>query len=77
MSDISKIFSRRSMLTGIVVLPELATSIGAQLSSEAKAAAEQTRTTLKNAKGAKLVLLGTGAGPLRGRSRHITPHVIL
>jgi hypothetical protein len=31
---------------------------------------------LKDSKGTKLVLLGTDAGPLPGRSRHMTSHVI-
>jgi ribonuclease BN (tRNA processing enzyme) len=38
---------------------------------------QQTQAALKDAKGTKLVLLGTGAGPAPGRSRHMTSHVIL
>ena len=48
----------------------------AGLLSEAKAAAEQTWSA-KEREGHQAVLLGTGAGLLPGRSRHMTSHVIL
>jgi ribonuclease BN (tRNA processing enzyme) len=35
------------------------------------------QAALKDAKGTKLVLLGTGAGPLPGRARKMTSHVML
>jgi ribonuclease BN (tRNA processing enzyme) len=42
-----------------------------------KTDAEQTQMALKDTKGTKLVLLGTGAGPTAGRSRQMTSHVML
>jgi len=38
---------------------------------------QQTQAALKDAKGTKLVLLGTAAGPVPGRSREMTSHVML
>jgi ribonuclease BN (tRNA processing enzyme) len=64
------------MLAGIATMPALVSPLVAQ-SPECKMPGEQARAALKNAKGTKLVLLGTGAGPLPGRSRHMTSHVIL
>jgi ribonuclease BN (tRNA processing enzyme) len=43
----------------------------------AKTAAELAQAALNDAKGTKLVLLGTGGGPLPGRTRHMTSHVML
>jgi hypothetical protein len=38
---------------------------------------QQAQAALKDAKGTKLVLLGTAAGPVPGRSRQMTSHVML
>jgi ribonuclease BN (tRNA processing enzyme) len=38
---------------------------------------QQAQAALKDAKGTKLVLLGTAAGPVPGRSREMTSHVML
>jgi ribonuclease BN (tRNA processing enzyme) len=38
---------------------------------------QQTQAALKDAKDTKLVLLGTAAGPVPGRSREMTSHVML
>jgi ribonuclease BN (tRNA processing enzyme) len=68
-------FSRRSVIAGVAAAPALAALAGpgaAQPAAAAKAAAE-----LANAKGTKLVLLGTGAGPVPGRTRRMTSHVML
>jgi ribonuclease BN (tRNA processing enzyme) len=62
------------MLTGISALP-FVVAADAQL-PEAEVAAERARAKLKHAKGTKLVLLGTGAGPVPGRSRHMASNVI-
>jgi ribonuclease BN (tRNA processing enzyme) len=67
--------SRRRLLAGISALP-FVRAADAQL-PEAEAAAERAQAELKQAKGTKLVLLGTGAGPLPGRSRHMASNVIL
>jgi ribonuclease BN (tRNA processing enzyme) len=64
------------VLAAIAAVPALAARVAAQL-PEVQVAAEQTRAALKEAKGTKLVLLSAGAGPLPGRSRHMTSHVIL
>jgi ribonuclease BN (tRNA processing enzyme) len=40
-------------------------------------AATETQQALKRATGTKLVLLGTGGGPVPGRRRHMTSHVML
>jgi hypothetical protein len=37
----------------------------------------QAQAALKDANGTKLVLLGTAAGPVPGRSREMTSHVML
>src|SRR5215470_3451578 len=76
MNNQLKIISRRRMLAGIATMPALGRSIAAQL-PDTKGAADQAQAALKGTKGTKLVLLGTGAGPLPGRSRHMTSHVIL
>ena len=67
--------SRRKMLAGISALP-LVMAADAQ-SPEAAVGAERVRAELKHAKGTKLVLLGTGAGPVPGRSRRMSSNVIL
>lgn len=70
--------SRRHLLAGLAATPAL----GAALPAAAQTAGprwtpEQTQAALKDAKGTKLVLLGTGAGPVPGRSRQMTSHVML
>ena len=50
--------------------------VGAQTTT-ADTASEQAKDALKDAKGTKLVLLGTAAGPVPGRSRQMTSHVML
>jgi ribonuclease BN (tRNA processing enzyme) len=42
-----------------------------------EAAAERARAQLKTSSGTKLVLLGTGGGPVPGRARRMTSHVIV
>jgi phosphoribosyl 1,2-cyclic phosphodiesterase len=39
--------------------------------------AQQAQSALKEAKGTKLVMLGTAAGPLPGRSRKMPSHLML
>ena len=75
----SSALSRRNLLAGLAAVPAATVAAGA-ISAEplpAKIAAEQAQAALKNAKGTKLVLLGTAAGPLPGRSREMTSHVML
>jgi ribonuclease BN (tRNA processing enzyme) len=71
--------SRRNLLAGLAAVPGVTVVAGA-ISAEplpTKIAAEQAQAALKDAKGTKLVLLGTAAGPLPGRSREMTSHVML
>src|SRR5262249_19556952 len=64
--------SRRSLLTGIAAVPALA-AISAEptraLAEDIDAAAARAKAALKDAKGTKLVVLGTGSGPIPGLSR--------
>jgi phosphoribosyl 1,2-cyclic phosphodiesterase len=81
-SDTSSPLSRRTLLAGLAAAPALtaaAIPVAAQTPA-GKTAAEQARAALKDAKGTKLVLLGTGAGPGgQGpeRTRKMTSHVML
>jgi ribonuclease BN (tRNA processing enzyme) len=74
--------SRRSLLAGLAAAPALtvaAEPAAAQVTST-EAAAQQAQAALKDAKGTKLVLLGTSAGPVPtfpGRTRHMTSHVMV
>jgi hypothetical protein len=71
-SDSSE-FSRRKLLTGLAGAPALSLIAEPAASQTAHAnAAEQAQAALKDAKGTKLVLLGTAAGPVPGRSRKMT-----
>ncbi|MGE5271449.1 MAG: MBL fold metallo-hydrolase [Thiohalocapsa sp.] len=75
-------FSRRALLTGLAAAPTLAMPGLALAAAPAcvETASEQVAQQLKEAKGTKLVVLGTGAGPgVAGpeRSRRMTSHVML
>ena len=79
MTDTSA-FSRRTLLAGLAAAPTAVAAPGAAQTPGAKTAAEQVQAALKDAKGTKLVLLGTGAGPGgQGpeRTRKMTSHVML
>lgn len=71
--------SRRGLLTGLAAAPALTL---AAVPGEAQAAGidatvAATQAALKDAKGTKLVLLGTGAGPVPGSHRHMTAHLLI
>ena len=72
-------FSRRSLLAGIAATPALTASIAPAAAQTAASmnAAEKAKSALKDAKGTKLVILGTAAGPVPGRPRKMTSHVML
>ena len=78
MTHTSNKLSRRTLLAGLSAAPALATAApaGAQTAS-VLTAAQQAQAALKDAKGTKLVLLGTAAGPVPGRTRQMTSHVML
>ncbi len=67
--------TRRGLLAGLAAAPALTAVPSA--AQTAGSTPEQLQAALKDAKGTKLVLLGTGAGPVPGRSRHMTSHVML
>ena len=71
--------SRRSVLAGLAAAPALAatTAPGIAQTGGPRWSPQQTQVALKDAKGTKLVLLGTAAGPVPGRSREMTSHVML
>jgi len=71
--------SRRGLLAGLTAAPALTAAAGrvAAQTAQAPSAAHQAQAALKDAKGTKLVLLGTAAGPVPGRTRHMTSHVML
>jgi ribonuclease BN (tRNA processing enzyme) len=72
-------FSRRTLLAALATTPALTAAASPVVAQTPKAetAAERTRVALKDAKGTKLVLPGTGAGPTPGRTRQMTSHVML
>jgi ribonuclease BN (tRNA processing enzyme) len=71
--------SRRRVLAGLATTPALAASAEPSFAQSAgpRWTPQQAQAALKDAKGTKLVLLGTGAGPLPGRTRKMTSHVML
>jgi ribonuclease BN (tRNA processing enzyme) len=77
MTDTPSKLSRRNLLAGMAAVPALAATPVAAQTPAAKSAAQRAQAALKDAKGTKLVLLGTAAGPVPGRSREMTSHVML
>jgi ribonuclease BN (tRNA processing enzyme) len=72
--------SRRGLLAGLAAAPALAASTTAFGAQDMAAAAQSAQRALAAATGTKLVLLGTGAGPvpmIPGRTRHMTAHVMV
>src|SRR5262249_43453040 len=71
--------SRRSLLAGFAAAPLLTDTTEQSLAQtiEPRWTAQQAQAALNDAKGTKLVLLGTAAGPVPGRSREMTSHVML
>ena len=73
------LLSRRSLLAGMAATPALAASVEPSLAqtNTPRWTPQQAQAALKDAKGTKLVLLGTAAGPVPGRGRKMTSHVML
>jgi ribonuclease BN (tRNA processing enzyme) len=69
--------SRRSVLASLAAAP-IVTASAEQSRAQAVGhwTPQQTQAALKDAKGTKLVLLGTAAGPVPGRTRQMTSHVM-
>ena len=71
-------FSRRALLAGMAAAPALgAAGPAAAQTAASLTAAEAAQAALKTATGTKLVILGSAAGPVPGRSREMTSHVML
>ena len=67
--------SRRKLLAGLAAAPALTSSVAPTLAQTQ--AVTQTQAALKAARGTKLVMLGTAGGPVPGRPRKMTSHVML
>jgi ribonuclease BN (tRNA processing enzyme) len=76
MTDPLSGLSRRGLIAGLAATPML-TALPAAAQAPAANMANLAPAALKDAKGTKLVLLGTAAGPVPGRSRQMTSHVML
>jgi ribonuclease BN (tRNA processing enzyme) len=81
MTDVSTLagVSRRRLLAGLAATPALAATAEPSFAQAGgpRWTPQQAQAALKDAKGTKLVLLGTAAGPLPGRTREMTSHVML
>ena len=77
MQNATPVVSRRNLLTGIVVAPTLAAA-GATLAhaEDIDIAASRAKAALKSAQGTKLVLLGTGSGPIPGLARRMASNLM-
>jgi hypothetical protein len=69
--------SRRKLLAGLAAAPALTSSVAPTLALAQTSAVAQMQAALKAAKGTKLVTLGTAGGPVPGRPRKMTSHVML
>lgn len=74
--------SRRMMLAGLSAVPVVAAAVDTSAAQTVSAMPAEARTQaeLKGAKGTKLVMLGTGAGPVPmvpSRNRFMTSHVMV
>jgi ribonuclease BN (tRNA processing enzyme) len=72
--------SRRNLLAASAAVPTLAAVTAAPVMAWAEdidAAATRVKAVLKDAKGTKLVLLGTGSGPIPGLPRRMTSNLMV
>ncbi|HEX3973464.1 MAG TPA: MBL fold metallo-hydrolase [Stellaceae bacterium] len=70
--------SRRGLLTGVAAAPALTLTLpGTAEAAMIETTIAQTQKALEGAKGTKLVLLGTGAGPAPDSARHMASHVMV
>lgn len=78
--DSSIDLSRRAMLGTLLAVPALALPqppTPAPDDPPLKSQEARVRAALKDAKGTKLVLLGTGAGPIPGQNRHMQSSILV
>jgi ribonuclease BN (tRNA processing enzyme) len=71
--------SRRILLTGIAAAPALAVAPSPMIAraEDIDAAAARAKAALKDANGTKLVLLGTGSGPIPGLARRMASNLMV
>src|SRR5215475_13206078 len=79
MQNAGYLVSRRNLLTGIVAAPTLAVAAAPTMARAEgiDAVATRGKVALKDAKGTKLVLLGTGSGPLPGLARRMASNLMV
>lgn len=78
MQNARRLVSRRKLLAGIVAAPTLAAAaVPAVAQAEDIDAAAGAKAALKDAKGTKLVLLGTGAGPIPSVARRMASNLMV
>ena len=77
--DVRFNFSRRSLVAALAAAPALTLATANATTADDAAAAEEARTreALRQGDGTKLVVLGTGGGPVAGQARRMTSHVML
>jgi ribonuclease BN (tRNA processing enzyme) len=69
--------SRRALLAALAATPAFGVATAkAALADEFAAEEARTREALRQGDGTKLVLLGTGGGPVPGQARNMTSHVM-
>jgi ribonuclease BN (tRNA processing enzyme) len=79
MQNATHFVSRRILLTGIAAAPALAVAAAPTIAwaEDTDAAAARAKAALKDAKGTKLVLLGTGSGPIPGLPRRMASNLMV
>src|SRR5215472_10834864 len=77
MQNASHFVSRRILLAGIAAAPTLAVAPAPARAEDMEAAAARAKAALKNVKGTKLVLLGTGSGPIPGLPRRMASSLMV
>lgn len=79
MQAATRFISRRNVLSGIAAAPTLAVAgaPGMARAEDIDAAAARAKAALKDAKSTKLVLLGTGSGPIPGFARRMASNLMV
>jgi ribonuclease BN (tRNA processing enzyme) len=79
MQNARHLVSRRNLLAGIVAASTLAVTAAPRMArgKDIDAAGASAKAALKDAKGTKLVLLGTGSGPIPGLARRMASNLMV
>ncbi|MGZ3319292.1 MAG: MBL fold metallo-hydrolase, partial [Isosphaeraceae bacterium] len=80
MSNATDRVSRRNLLAGIAAVPTfgvVTAATGTAWAEDIDATGTRVKAALKDAKGTKLVLLGTGSGPIPGLPRRMTSSLMV